>query len=72
MGSKADTGGNLMADTLRRAQQVRDKLIGFGDGGRVEVAKAPGRVNLIESIPTTTTDVRRRRTGKSLWQHLLG
>ena len=37
-----------MADTLRRAQLVREKLIEiFGDGGRVEVVKAPGRVNLI-------------------------
>ncbi len=38
-----------MADTLRRARLLREKLIEvFGDsGGRVEVVKAPGRVNLI-------------------------
>jgi len=47
-GQKRETGGELMADTLRRAQQVRDKLIEtFGDSEEVVVIKAPGRVNLI-------------------------
>ncbi|NLY30117.1 MAG: galactokinase [Firmicutes bacterium] len=39
-----------MADTLRRAQLVREKLIelfGDADAERVEIVKAPGRVNLI-------------------------
>src|SRR5690554_349611 len=48
-GRKQKWRGNHMADTLRRARLLREKLIEvFGDsGGRVEVVKAPGRVNLI-------------------------